>query len=42
MNPTENASNIIIAMINNNYIATPEQVSEAYKVIYSAIVNPLD
>lgn len=42
MSPKDNATNIIIAMINNNYIATPEQVSEAYKVIYSTIVNPLD
>lgn len=42
MNAVENVSNIIIAMINKDYIATPEQVSEAYKVIYSAIVNPLD
>lgn len=40
MNSTEATSNIIIAMINNKFICTPEDVVEAYKVIYPAIRHP--
>lgn len=40
MNINEITSNIIIAMINNNDIATTEQVCEAYKAIHSTISNP--
>lgn len=40
MNATEHTTNIVIALINNSRIATPEQVCEAYKNIYSTIVNP--
>ena len=32
---------IIVAMINNGDIATPEQVSQAYKTIYATIANPI-
>ena len=40
MGATEATSNIIIAMINNKFISTPDEISEAYKSIYSAVRNP--
>ena len=40
MSPLEATTSIIIAMINNNSIATAEQVSEAYKTIYSTVIKP--
>lgn len=40
MGATEATSNIIIATINNKFISTPEEISEAYKSIFSAIRNP--
>lgn len=40
MNPTEASSNIIVAMINNGYICTPEDIAEAYKIIYTAVNYP--
>lgn len=40
MSPLEATTSIIIAMINNNSIATAEQVSEAYKTILNTVVKP--
>lgn len=40
MNTTEAASNIIVAMINNKFIASPEEIAEAYKTIHYAIRYP--
>lgn len=40
MDAIEATTSIIVAMINNNSIATAEQVSEAYKTILNTIVNP--
>ena len=42
MNATEATSNIIIAMINNKFIANPEEISSAYKEIYKAVNCPTD
>lgn len=42
MNATEATSNIIIAMIDNKYLSTPEEISAAYKEIYKAVDNPAD
>lgn len=39
MDYKECATNIIIAMINNNDVCTVEQVSEAYETIYKTIIN---
>ena len=40
MNPTESTTNIIVALINADRLATVEQVTEAYKRIYTTVVNP--
>lgn len=40
MNAVEATSNIIIAMINNKYLSTPEEISSAYKEIYKAVRYP--
>lgn len=40
MNSTEATANIIIAMINNKYLATPEDVSKAYKEVFKAVRYP--
>lgn len=37
MSDGEITANIIIAMINNNFLATSEQVVEAYKTIYISV-----
>lgn len=42
MNETEATSNIVIAMINSKFISMPDEIAEAYKVIYKAVNNPLD
>lgn len=42
MNATEATSNIIIAMINNKFIADSEEISSAYKTIYKAVNYPED
>lgn len=42
MNVTEATSNIIITMINNKYLSTPEEISSAYKEIYKAVNYPED
>lgn len=40
MNATEATSNIIVAMINNHFICSPEDVSNAYKIIFDAVNHP--
>jgi hypothetical protein len=40
MNPTEAATNIVTALINNKFITTPETASKAYKIIFETIVKP--
>lgn len=40
MNPTEATSNIIVAMINNHFICSPEDVNAAYKTIYDTVTHP--
>lgn len=42
MTPTEATSNIIVAMINNKFINTPEEIAIVYKTIYQAVYSPLD
>lgn len=42
MNEREATSNIIVAMINNKFISTAEEISSAYKEIFKAVYNPLD
>lgn len=42
MNDKEVTSNIIVAMINNKFIATSEDISTAYKEIFKAVYNPLE
>ena len=37
MSYVECATNIIVAMINNDCLRTPEQVTEAYEKIYNTI-----
>lgn len=40
MNAAEVSCNIVVAMINNRFLATPEDISEAYKTIYKAVRFP--
>ena len=40
MKSDEYATNIVIALINNNRVNTVEQAAEAYKKIYQAIIDP--
>lgn len=40
MNPTEHTTNIVIALINNHFISTPDDIVKAYKTIYNAVENP--
>lgn len=40
MQSIEASANIVIAMINNKFLSTPEEAAEAYKTIYNAISNP--
>lgn len=40
MSQTESTTNIIVAMINNHFICTPEDVSSAYKTIFDAVSHP--
>ena len=40
MSSSEQTTNIVIALINNNCVCTVEQACEAYKKIYATIVNP--
>lgn len=37
MNATEATTNMIVAMIGNKFLASPEDVAEAYKTIYNAV-----
>ena len=41
MDIQEAVTSIIVAMINNDCLATSEQVSEAYKEIYTTVANPI-
>ena len=40
MNSSESVTHIIVALINNDRLATVEQVADAYKTIYATINNP--
>ena len=40
MQSTEATTNIIVAMINNRFISSPEEISKAYKEIYKAVKYP--
>lgn len=42
MNETEATSNIIVAMINNKFISTPDEIATAYKIIFNAVLRPLE
>ena len=42
MSPNEVTSNMIIALINQRFISTPEEVTSAYKEIFKAVTKPLD
>ncbi len=40
MGKIESTTNIVIALINNHFISTPDQIVEAFKTIYKAVENP--
>ncbi len=40
MGKIEATTNMVIALINNRFIATPDDVVEAFKTIYKAVENP--
>ena len=40
MGKIEATTNMVIALINNHFVSTPEEVSEAYKTIAKTIENP--
>ncbi len=40
MNTTEATSNIVIALIEQRFLCTPEEVSNAYKEIFNAVSKP--
>ena len=40
MNPSESATNMIVALINQDRLATAEQVADAYKTVYAAVISP--
>lgn len=42
MNEIEATSNIIVAMINNKFLSTSDEISIAYKEIFNAVYRPLD
>ena len=42
MNSIEATSNIIISMINNHFISSPEDIVTAYKKIHEAVRHPED
>ena len=42
MNSIEATSNIIISLINNRFISSPDDIVEAYQKIYKVIKNPND
>lgn len=42
MQPTEATTNIIVAMINNKFLSSPEEISKAYKEIYKAVRRPVE
>lgn len=42
MNNAEATSNIIVAMINNKLLNSPEEIAKAIKVIYPAFYDPMD
>lgn len=42
MNATEATANLIVAMINNKFISTSEEIAEAYKIIYKSVRTPYD
>lgn len=39
MDPIEATSNIVVAMLNNKCISSPEDVSKAYTTIFNCIKN---
>lgn len=40
MGNTEAVTNMIVALINNSRLTRPEEVAEAYKTIYDAVISP--
>lgn len=40
MNPIEATSNIIVAMINNKFINSPEDIATAFQTVYKAVRHP--
>lgn len=40
MNATEATSNIIVTMINNKLLNTPEEIAEAFQSIYPFVRDP--
>ena len=41
MSPSEATSNMVIALINQKFIGTPEEVAIAYKEIFKAVTKPM-
>ena len=42
MNPSQHTTDIIVAMINNKFISTNDEIATAYKEIYKAVYEPLE
>lgn len=40
MGKIEATTNIIIALINNHFISTPDEIVGAFKTIYEAVEKP--
>lgn len=40
MGKLEATTNMVIALINNHFISTPDDIVEAFKTIYKAVENP--
>lgn len=40
MGKTEATTNMVIALINNHFISTPDDIVKAYKTIYNTVENP--
>ena len=40
MSPNQITSNMVIALIEQRFVCSPAEVSEAYKEIYKAVTNP--
>lgn len=40
MGKIEATTNMVIALVNNHFISTPDEIVETFKTIYKAVDNP--